>query len=75
MSVISMHTAQSICRVRKANLSYKRSVPCNEDNPILAVSCCFNRSASARKSAPLVMMSPGTTYASENSEKCYPVTH
>jgi hypothetical protein len=53
----------------ETHLSYISNVPCNEVKVGCAGNSPFKRSASARNAHPLDEISPGTTYASENSEK------
>lgn len=70
---ISINLAITKHKTTKANLgthrSYINSVPCNEAKVGCACNFPFNLSASARKAHPFDEISPGTTYASENSEK------
>lgn len=49
-------------------------MPCNEARVGCVGNSLFKRSASARNAHPFDEISPGTTYASENSEKYYTIS-
>lgn len=69
LSLATATESESESEHLETHLSYISNVPCNEVKVGCAGNSPFNRSASARNAHPLDEISPGTTYASENSEK------